>query len=342
MILQLKNIKASYEDGFIALEDVNVTIDKKSFVVILGSSGSGKTTLFKVITGLLDPIEGSVTINGKDVTNLLTESRDIAMIFQNFVLYPHMTIYANVFMALNGFDISNEEKDIRAKKILTEFGLRNYLNFKPRHLSDGQKQRVAMCKALVREPSIFLMDEPLSNLDLPQRVRIKQELKEIYERYNTSFVYITHDLQDALMLATVVWIMERGRIIQTGTIPEIRENPISLKAFNLVYGGEINKTKTSVNNTNVLLYNTTFPTSKNLKNGDYTVAFTYKDAFISEDGPLEGKVLTQKITPHGILTTVTINDEDEISFFSEDEAENELKVGDVIRLQLKLEKLKFF
>ncbi|OQC11191.1 MAG: Trehalose import ATP-binding protein SugC [Tenericutes bacterium ADurb.Bin087] len=343
MILELKNIKASYSDGFIALEDINAIIKEKSFVVILGSSGSGKTTLFKVITGLLDPATGSVTINGKDVTNLLTESRDISMIFQNFVLYPHMTIYANVFMGLNGFNISNNEKDLRVKRILTDFGLRNYLNFKPRHLSDGQKQRVAMCKALVREPSIFLMDEPLSNLDLPQRVRIKQELKTIYERYNTSFVYITHELQDALMLATVVWIMERGKIIQTGTIQEIRDNPKSLKAFNLIYGGEINKTKACVTQSKIIVYDKTFnvPTL-NISPGDYTLAFTYKDAFMTNDGPLEGKVLTQKITPNGILTTITLKNAEEISFYSDDEEENELKVGDTVRLQLKVDKLKFF
>lgn len=343
MILELKNIKAIYSDGFVALENVSVALKNKSFVVILGSSGSGKTTLFKVITGLLDPIEGEVIINDKDVTNLLTESRDISMIFQNYVLYPHMTIYANVFMGLNGFNISNEEKDQRAKKILSEFGLRNYLNFKPRHLSDGQKQRVAMCKALVREPSIFLMDEPLSNLDLPQRVRIKKELKEIYERYDTSFVYITHELHDALMLATVVWIMERGRIIQTGTIEEIRNNPVSLKAFNLIYGGEINKTQGTLANGQLTIYDTTIAFTKNdIASGNHTIAFTYKDAFLCKEGPIEGKVLTQKITPNGILTTIAVNNTDEISFYSDDEEENILKVGESIRLQLKVEKLKLF
>lgn len=344
MILELKDITASYPDGFTALKGVNASFDEKSFVVILGESGSGKTTLFKVITGLMDPSEGSVTINDKDVTNLLTESRDISMIFQNFVLYPHMTVYGNVIMGLNGFDLSNEEKDLRAKQILSEFGLSNYLNFKPRHISDGQKQRVAMCKALVREPSIFLMDEPLSNLDLPQRTRIKKELIDIYKRYETSFIYITHDLQDAEMLATVVWVMDHGTIVQTGTVKEIRKNPKTLKAFNLINGGEINSYKGTIKGNKLELGNQSY----NVENpreisGDCLASFSYRDVLMDDNGPIESEIITGRVTPKGVLVTAKYLDNELTFYVNDDELDDDqIKEGTKLRLRIREENIKIF
>ena len=340
MILKLKDICASYPDGFQALENVNASIETKSFVVILGESGSGKTSLLNVIAGLLDPSTGSVSINDKDVTNLLTESRDLSMIFQNYVLYPHMTVYGNVMMGLNGFAISEDEKDKLAKQILAEFGLANYLNFKPRHISDGQKQRVAMCKALVRDPQLFLMDEPLSNLDLPQRVRIKKELKDIYERYNTSFIYITHDLMDAEMLSTQVWIMDYGTIIQTGTLSEIRKNPRTLKAFQLVYGGEINMIPAKYENGNLSFLNQSIKFDSNKKGGEYTLACSYSDFFVSKDGPFEGLVSSIKVTSKGLILHVKINESEVCCYY--DDSEVEINEGDLVRLQIKSNNIKLF
>ena len=341
MILELKDISASYPDGFNALEDVNASIKEKSFVVVLGESGSGKTTLLKVIAGLLDPTTGSVTINNKDVTNLLTESRDLSMIFQNYVLYPHMTLYSNVIMALNGFDLTDEEKDLRAKQILSEFGLGNYLNFKPRHISDGQKQRVAMCRALVRDPQLFLMDEPLSNLDLPQRVRIKRELKDIFERYGTSFIYVTHDLLDAEMLSTAVWIMNNGTIVQAGTLTEIRKNPKSLKAFQLVYGGEINTTNAIVKNGKLNIYSKKYDCELDKKDGDFVAGFTYSDIQISKKGDIEGIVSSVKVVPKGLIVNVKLKDDTEVSSYYDD-SEDEVNEGDSVKLLLKLNNIKFF
>ena len=340
MILELKDICASYPDGFQALENVNATIESKSFVVILGESGSGKTSLLKVIAGLLDPSTGSVSINDKDVTNLLTESRDLSMIFQNYVLYPHMTIYGNVMMGLNGFAISDDEKDKLAKQILTEFGLANYLNFKPRHISDGQKQRVAMCKALVRDPQLFLMDEPLSNLDLPQRVRIKKELKDIYERYNTSFIYITHDLMDAEMLSTQVWIMDYGTVVQTGTLSEIRKNPRTLKAYQLVYGGEVNTIPAKYEDGNLAFLNHSIKFESDKKNGEYTLACSYSDFYVCKDGQFEGKIASVKVTPKGLILNVEISDSVVSCYY--DDSEEEINEGDVVRLQIKSNNIKLF
>lgn len=308
MVLELSDIKYSYPDGYLALDNVNACVNEKSFVVILGESGAGKSTLFKVISGLADPDEGSVFINGRDVTNIKTASRDLTMIFQDFVLYPHLTIYHNVMVGLNGFDMSEEEKDLRVKEILTEFGLRNYLNFKPRHLSDGQKQRVCICKSLIREPSLFLMDEPLSNLDLPQREKIKRELKNVFARYSSSFFYITHDLKDAEMLATLVWVMDKGGIIQQGTLQEIRDNPKTLKAMELVYGGDLNEYQ--VNFDGRFAKNEAFilPIEGKRSKKNYTLAFSYKGVRVDEEGPIEGEILSLKMTSGGLLLNAKLKD----------------------------------
>ena len=301
MILELKDVKYAYPDGYIALEKVNASVEKKSFVVLLGESGSGKSTLFKVMAGLYDPDEGSVFINGQDVTNVKTASRDLTMVFQDFVLYPHLTVYHNVMVGLNGFSMSEEEKDLRVKEILTEFGLRDYLNFKPRHLSDGQKQRICICKSLIREPSLFLMDEPLSNLDLPQREKIKRELKSTFLKYPSSFFYITHDLKDAETLATLVWIMDKGRVIQQGTLQEIRDNPRNLKAMELVYGGDLNEYQVHFDGRFVENEAFRAPFEGKRTKKDYTLAFSSKGVDVDPDGPIEGEALSLKMTSGGLL-----------------------------------------
>ncbi|MCR4561846.1 MAG: ABC transporter ATP-binding protein [Bacilli bacterium] len=341
MILELKNIKFTYPDGIEALHDINASIEKKSFVVVLGESGSGKTTLFKVISGIYNPDEGNVFIKDQDVTNIQTGSRDLTMIFQNFVLYPHLTIYHNVMVGLNGFEMDDEEKDRRVKNILSAFGLRNYLNFKPRHLSDGQKQRVCMCKALIREPSLFLMDEPLSNLDLPQRSKIKRELKDIFDSYDSTFIYITHDLKDAESLGTTIWVMDNGTIVQQGTIRELRESPKTLKVFSLVTGNNINIYQVRCDGKKLIHAGFAMDLEENRSKSAYTLAFAYKDAFIDPNGPIEGEILSAKIADNGqILLNVKLKDESLFSCYVDEE--EEIKNGDLLRFNVKRTGIKLF
>ncbi len=340
MILELNDIKYSYSDGYIALEKVNASVEKKSFVVLLGESGSGKTTLFKVMSGLFDPDEGSVFINGQDVTGVKTASRDLTMIFQDFVLYPHLTVYHNVMVGLNGFAMSEEEKDMRVKEILTEFGLRDYLNFKPRHLSDGQKQRICICKSLIREPSLFLMDEPLSNLDLPQREKIKRELKSTFLKYPSSFFYITHDLKDAETLSTLLWIMDKGRIIQQGTLQEIRDNPRTLKAMELVYGGDLNEYQVRFDGRFVENEAFRAPFEGKRTKKDYTLAFSSKGVDADPNGPIEGEALSLKMTSDGLLLNAKLKD-GTLLWCAVDE-DFEIEPGSLVRFRLKTGKAHLF
>ncbi|MCR5491669.1 MAG: ABC transporter ATP-binding protein [Bacilli bacterium] len=337
MILSLKGIRFAYPDGFEALRKVDAEIEEKAFVVVLGESGSGKTTLLKVIAGLLDPQEGEVFLNGSEATSLETKSRDLSMVFQNNVLYPHLTIYHNVLLGLNGFGLSEEEMDERTKTILSAFGLRNYLNYKPKHLSEGQRQRVCICKALIREPSLLLLDEPLSNLDEPQRARIRKELKAIFEERDTSFLYVSHDLKDASM-ATEIWIMDKGRIVQRGTAKGIREMPHSLLAFRLITAGEINEYKVRVESGRAL--GGAFSLESDKPEGDYVLAFTYKDAFLDPKGPIEGEVYSCKLTNSGILLNIKLKDDSLLGCYVDEESE--IKNGDVLRFDIDRKAIRLF
>ena len=306
MVLKINHVSFDYPDGVSALRDINLEVPNKSFVVILGESGCGKTTLLKVIAGLLDPQQGQVIINDEDVTTFTTASRDLTMLFQEFSLIPHMTVYENVLMSLNGIKLTNEEKDKLVKAILEQFGLRHYINLKPRHLSVGQKQRVAICKSLIREPQLFLMDEPLASLDLSQKFRLKIELKNIFNNVPSSFIYVTHDYLDAEYLADYLVIMDKGKIIQTGTFKEIRDNPKTIKTATLINGGNINSFEVSV-------------VSNQLKNDDFTLKNTakheqnkniliipYKSLVLKEDGPIKGEFMSSKLVNGDQLITVKL------------------------------------
>ena len=342
MILELKDIKYTYPDGYIALENLNATIEDKSFVVVLGESGSGKTTLFKIIAGILDPDEGNVYLTDIDVTNMKTASRDLTMVFQNFPLYPHLTIYHNVMLALNGFDMSEEEKDMRVKDILTSFGLQYYLNFKPKHLSDGQKQRVCIAKALIREPSLLLLDEPLSNLDLPQKIKIKAELKDIFKKYNSTFIYISHDIKDVEELSTLVWIMNNGQIIQQGTLKELKEAPRNLKVFQLVNEGNLNEYDVEFDGKYLKNNAFSIPINEKRTKKDYILAFTYTDTYVDENGPIKGEILSIKMLPSGLYINAKLKDDTLIGSIIEDDEEINIKEGDVVHFNVKPNRLKLF
>jgi len=324
MVVKVKNLNFTYKDGLKALSDISFEIKEKSLVVILGESGSGKTSLVKNIAGLLNPDSGRVYINGEDVTDFITASRDLTMVFQNFVLYPHMTIYENVLTALNGFDLSWEDKDIKVKNILEKFGLRNYLNFKPRHLSEGQKQRVAIARALIRKPLLFILDEPLSNLDAPQKKKIRKELKRIYESGSSTFLYVTHDVDDAEYLSTHVLLLDKGHLLQTGTINDIKNHPISLKAARLIYGGEINE-----------IDNGDYPKLvKQIAPNTKTIVIPYRHIKPSENGKIKTTFRSAKIVPKGILLSLVSEEGLELySLISDDEIiykENDIVYVDVV------------
>lgn len=210
----LKNITKEYENGFQAVKGINLEIKDNEFVILVGPSGCGKSTTLRMIAGLEDISDGELFIDGEKVNDVAPQNRDIAMVFQNYALYPHMTVYQNIAYSLKIKKVPKDEIDKRVKEVAASLGLEDLLDRRPGQLSGGQKQRVAMGRAIIRKPKAFLMDEPLSNLDAKLRGQMRVEIADLYQRLNTTFIYVTHDQTEAMTLGTKIVVMKDGEIQQ--------------------------------------------------------------------------------------------------------------------------------
>lgn len=215
-------------EGVVVLQHVNAVIQPGEFVVLLGPSGCGKTTLLRIIAGLEEPTLGQVFFDGRDVTNVPPEDRDVAMVFQNYSLYPHLTVFDNIAFTLRTQHIPREQIQIIVEEMAELLGIGEYMNRLPSQLSGGQLQRVAIARALVRKPKVFLMDEPFSNLDAPLRASLRQLVKKIHAALGTTFLYVTHDPQEALLMGQRILVMRDGWVMQDGTPGEIYNRPANI------------------------------------------------------------------------------------------------------------------
>lgn len=225
--LKLKNIWKRYGDVE-AVKDFNLDIKDKEFIVFVGPSGCGKSTTLRMIAGLEEISDGELFIEDKLVNNVAPKDRDIAMVFQNYALYPHMNVYENMAFGLKLRKIPKDEIDRRVNEAAKILGIEEYLKRKPKALSGGQRQRVALGRAIVREPKVFLMDEPLSNLDAKLRVQMRAEILKLHEKLQTTFIYVTHDQTEAMTMASRIVIMRDGIIQQVGSPKEVYEQPNNL------------------------------------------------------------------------------------------------------------------
>ncbi len=224
----LRDVNKVYPNGFHAVYDFNIEIEKGEFIVLAGPSGCGKSTTLRMVAGLEEISKGDLIINGKKVNNVAPKDRDIAMVFQNYALYAHMTVYHNMAFSLTIRKVDPVEIHARVMKAAEVLGLVPYLNRKPKQLSGGQRQRVALGRAIVRDPVVFLLDEPLSNLDAKLRGTMRKELMQLHERLNATFLYVTHDQIEALTLASRIVIMKDGYVQQIATPKEMFDNPENL------------------------------------------------------------------------------------------------------------------
>jgi multiple sugar transport system ATP-binding protein len=220
----IRNVRKSY--GAIAVvHGVDISITDGEFVVLVGPSGCGKSTLLRMIAGLENITGGQISIGDRVVNNLPPKERDIAMVFQNYALYPHMTVAANMAFSMKLRGAPQSEIDIRVKRAAEILDLGSYLERFPRQLSGGQRQRVAMGRAIVRDPQVFLFDEPLSNLDAKLRVQMRTEIKELHQRLRTTTVYVTHDQIEAMTMADKIVVMHDGIVEQIGSPLDLYDNP---------------------------------------------------------------------------------------------------------------------
>ena len=230
--------------AFIGVREINLAIADKEFIVFPGPSGCGKTTTMRMIAGLEDPSEGDILIGGRVVNALEPKDRDVAMVFQNYGLYPNLTVYENIRFPLKVRKVDAATHDLRVRKAASMVELGDLLARRPRELSGGQRQRVALARAIVREPAVFLMDEPLSNLDAKLRVSTRAQIKNLQHELAVTTVYVTHDQIEAMTLADRVVVMNRGAFQQVGSPTDIYDNPanvfvagfIGSPAMNLIEG----------------------------------------------------------------------------------------------------------
>ncbi|MDR0840052.1 MAG: ABC transporter ATP-binding protein [Christensenellaceae bacterium] len=210
------------------MEDFNLTIKDGSFTVLLGPSGCGKTTALRMIAGLEEVTAGKIYIDGADVTTVDPGARNIAMVFQNYAIYPHMTVRGNIEFGLKNYKITKAKIQERVNGVLAQTGLTDLAGRMPAQLSGGQRQRVALARAMSKSPMAFLMDEPLSNLDAKLRSQMRSELIQLFDALGVTFIYVTHDQTEALTMATDIVVMYEGRIMQQGTPQEVYENPANI------------------------------------------------------------------------------------------------------------------
>lgn len=223
--LVLEGIRKIYDKNVIAVNDFNLNINDKEFIVFVGPSGCGKSTTLRMIAGLEEISEGDFFIEGKRMNAVSPKDRDIAMVFQNYALYPHMSVYDNMAFGLKMRKIPKDVIHRKVTEAASILGLEEYLDRKPKALSGGQRQRVALGRAIVRDAKVFLMDEPLSNLDAKLRVQMRAEIIKLHHRLQTTTIYVTHDQTEAMTMATRLVVMKDGLIQQIGSPQEVYENP---------------------------------------------------------------------------------------------------------------------
>src|SRR3954451_19957987 len=226
--IQFRDVTKRYDDGFEAVKHMNLDIKDGEFVILVGPSGCGKSTALRMIAGLEDITDGELKIGGDVVNQKAPRDRDIAMVFQNYALYPHMSVRDNMGFALKLKGVDKAEINRQVEEAARILDLTQHLDRKPANLSGGQRQRVAMGRAIVRDPAAFLMDEPLSNLDAKLRVQMRTEVSRLQKRLATTMVYVTHDQTEAMTLGDRVAVMRAGKLQQVDTPSELYANPVNL------------------------------------------------------------------------------------------------------------------
>ena len=286
--LSLKHIEKIYENGYHAVHDFNLEVEDKEFIIFVGPSGCGKSTTLRMIAGLEDISEGEFLIDGVKMNDVEPKDRDIAMVFQSYALYPHMTVRDNMGFALKLRNVPKEEIDKKVDEVAKILDLEKLLDRKPKALSGGQRQRVAMGRAIVRNPKVFLMDEPLSNLDAKLRVQTRTEIAKLHERLGTTIIYVTHDQTEAMTLGTRIVVMKDGIVQQINTPEHLYNKPCNLFVAGFIGSPQMNFLDAVVE----IKGNDAF-----LHIGDDVLKMPADKAKILKDGGYDGKTVVFGIRP---------------------------------------------
>ena len=344
MKLRLVEVRKTYPNGAVGVDGINLDIEDGHMVVLLGPSGCGKTTLLRLISGLEMPDRGSIILDNIDITNWTPKKRDIAMVFQNYALYPHMTVRQNLEFGLKSRRIKRNERKETVKWAAQMLGLSDYLYRKPKELSGGQRQRVALGRAIVRKPKLYLFDEPLSNLDTELRMRMRGEILSLHRRVNATSMYVTHDQVEAMSLADLIFIMREGRIISTGTPRELYDNPpdmftagfLGFPAMNLI-DGMIGDGGVFISQKGLLV-----PLNGNSgrtgRRQNVVLGIRPEDFIIDSEGSVEGEIVSVENLGHSALILVMTNDDEGLKVIGH----RDFEIGEKIKFQLPETKIYLF
>ena len=320
--VQLKNVVKKYSNGFVAVKDFNLEIEDKEFIIFVGPSGCGKSTTLRMVAGLEDISSGDLLIDGKRMNDVEPKDRDIAMVFQNYALYPHMTVYDNMAFGLKLRKVSKDEIDKKVHEAARILDLEHLLDRKPKALSGGQRQRVAMGRAIVRSPKVFLMDEPLSNLDAKLRTEMRAQISKLHKDLGATFIYVTHDQTEAMTMGDRIVVMKDGVVQQINKPKVLYDNPVNKFVASFIGSPQMN-----------------FMDAEILKEGDDIVAnISGKDvkfvipkgkaAFLEEKGYV-GKTIIVGIRPEDIHKEKVFLDLSENNQFKADVVIRELMGAEI-------------
>ena len=303
----LKGITKRWNE-FIAVKDLSLLIEDQEFLVLLGPSGCGKTTTMRMIAGLEEPTHGEVFIGGRKVNEDLPKDRDVAMVFQNYGLYPHLSVYENIRYPLKVRKVPKSSHLEKVRQAAEKVQLDHLLKRKPRELSGGQRQRVALARAIVRTPTVFLMDEPLSNLDAKLRVTMRAELKHLQHELKITTVYVTHDQIEAMTLADRVAVMDHGIISQMGLPEEIYNDPANLFVAGFIGSPPMNLMKGKLNYNNFQHPNFSISINHKANLEVATLGIRPEDLILcsAQKGVLQGTVYAHELTGESTLTTINV------------------------------------
>ena len=339
----------------LAVDAVDLEVQDKELLVLVGPSGCGKSTLLRMIAGLEDATSGQITIGGRLVNRVASKDRNIAMVFQNYALYPHMNVYRNMAFSLQMRKVPREECDRRVRKTAQILGIEDLLLRRPAQLSGGQRQRVALGRAIVRDPEVFLLDEPLSNLDARLRVTMRSELVKLHRHLCATMIYVTHDQVEAMTMGERICIMENGKIVQVGTPIEIYNNPVNTfvagflasPAMNL-FDANLTSTRSKINvqfsGNVVTLSKNRFASLSKYIEGEIVFGIRpediYSEAIIENMVPLEVTVLAvESLGPETILVS---NFKDGQEIYARLDRSFKATYNTKIRLYIDISKIKFF
>lgn len=287
--LELQNITKVYPNGTLAVNETSLNIEDGEFVVFVGPSGCGKSTLLRMIAGLEDITSGEIILDANTINNVDPSERDVAMVFQNYALYPHMTVYNNMAYGLKNRGISKKEIEDKVNEVAKLLEIDQYLSRKPSMLSGGQRQRVAMGRAIVRNPKIFLFDEPLSNLDAKLRNQMRLEIKKLQRQMGVTSIFVTHDQIEAMTLGDRIVVINRGIVEQVGTPKDIYSKPNTKFVAEFIGSPQMNIFNCKINNGIAKIDNHSFNLNKSLNVEDASIGIRPDDMQISDSGSITCK-----------------------------------------------------